>query len=146
MAFLLATITLTLAAPREEVPEQKYNYTETKTFTSEPIPEIGYSYNATFGRHSKDEESIVVDRETAYDNVPVRHSVTKTYFQFLNKAKITTLEITNLKAENNGGRVSVVAGGVGKDFVKLHFLSEPNNVLNYEIKIFGVSEYEFIHV
>ena len=138
MAVLLATITLTLAAPREEVPAIPlyYNLTEIVTFTSEPIPEEGYFYNIKPKSHPEDDEKrVAFNRLTRNEVITGRYSVTRTYFQFPNKANITTLEITNVKAENDGGRVSIVAGGVGKDFVTLHFLSELNNGLEYEIEI-----------
>ena len=131
MVFLLATFTLTLAAPQE--PALGYNFKDSYDVSSEPIPEVGYMTDLINTRHEDGDERIVFDH-IRKNPESERISFTRTYFGFQNEGKITALEVTNEKSEN-GGVVSVVAGGLREDFVTLHFLSEPDNGLEYEVKI-----------
>ena len=135
MVFLLATLTLTLSAP--EGSELGYNFTDSYDVSSEPIPEDGYMTDLMETRHEDGDERVVFDHITKNPESSGRISVTRTYSQFENKAKITALEITNVKSEN-GGVVSILSGGVGKDFVTLNFLSEPENGLEYDVKIWCI--------
>ena len=155
LVFLLATLAATLAQPavkptaapaaktaaapaaKAQVPAvtQAYNMTESYTFTSEQIPTDEYMTDLVHIKREDGDERVVFTRITKNDVFPTRHSVTTTYFQFHKKTRITAIEVKNAKTKS-GGFASIVAGGLGKDFVTFNFLSEPNNVLDYEVKIY----------
>ena len=141
--FLLATITLTLATPTikpvtpaatPEVPALGYNYTDTFTLSSGPIPEGGYLGELKIAKHVDGDERLVFRKMRISPEVAAGHSLTSTYYQFRNKAKITAMEVKNLNPKN-GGKAFILAGGVGNDFLTLRFLTEPNNSLEYDIAI-----------
>ena len=149
VVFLLATFIFTLAQPTSKptaapvaTPQVfdvlAFNFTENLTYSSEPIPEEGYLDYIRNAIHVDGEEMVVFDHIRKYAVPGARISLEKTYNQFVNKTKITVFEVYTNETAVNHGQVSVVAGGVGKDFVKLHFLSELSNDLEYYVKIFCV--------
>ena len=136
MVFLLATLALTLATPQVPVMGvMGYNCTQEYTLTSEQIPTLGYMTDMVYKRHEDGDERVVFEHIRKNLVLPgTRNSLTSTYFQFREKTKITALEVTNVNPKN-GGKAFIVAGGVGKDFVTLKFLSELNNSLEYDVSI-----------
>ena len=112
-----------------------YNVTEIYTLTAEPLPTSGGYMADLLNRRREDGDELVVStRVTRGEVSPASHSLTTTYFQFREKTRITAVEVMNAKSKD-GGVVSVVAGGLGENFVTLNFYSEPNNGLAYEVKI-----------
>ena len=144
LVFLLATLIFTLAQPTTnpsaapvattQEPEL-YNVAEVVEYLSKPVSDEGYEQTLQLYRNEDGVEKVVFEHIRKDAVSAKRILVTRTYFDFFNKTKITALNFTSTNTAN-GALVSIGAGGVGKDFVTLHFLVEPNNGLDYDISIY----------
>lgn len=60
-------------------------------------------------------------------------------FNFSTKhgSRITAIHITDLTLKQNGGRVKIVCGGVGFNYVRLQLISDCDHQLLLNMEIFG---------
>lgn len=60
-------------------------------------------------------------------------------FEFSSKRgiPITAIHVTDLTLQQDGGRVKILQGGIGYNFVKLRLISEHESQLILNIEIFG---------
>lgn len=66
-----------------------------------------------------------------------QHQIHNFRFQSKHGLFITAIHVTDLTSQQNGGKVEIVAGGIGLNYVKLKLIKESEKSILLNIEIFG---------
>ena len=134
IVMIMATLTFTFV--------NSYNFKETVTvlnsdiLDTQPVISNARQYQSlVIGNHVHGKQRLLL-KSIKHPKVSGILSVTVTFGQFEQGAKISFIRITNDK-DKRAGKVYLLAGGEGEDFVTLQFISAPNEGIDYSVSIFG---------
>lgn len=99
---------------------------------------IAFSQSLTMSWGNLRDRNLLLFDQFFHEKREANHITCKEFnFSSMHGALITAIHVTDLTLKQDGGRVKIICGGVGFNFVKLQMVSDCDRQLLLNMEIYG---------